>query len=547
MRSTIMNGLPWRQGLRVAVAVLAAAVALTAFGSAASTRAGGAQASAHPGPSRSLGSGNVAITGKGIVDDSAAAAAQPSVDDAAYEACADTSSLPHHVGPEAASAQVAGWADAGKLGGSLPLGYPVAGMAQSQGGATDEGYYEDGKVLASDGADYVCAEALLHLDYDGQREFPPATATFLEYGSIPVTATAYLVQDGAAPLETVLYQQIYSSTGVIDEGSTDATIVTTSQVLLRVDQVQVNGVTLDVGGGCQTSGPVYTPDPVIDPDNNQLVLSGGNSPGEPEPREQSILAGGVQAGLATIPPFTSCVTPSGENLDALLDSSLSGPGNYVSVYQGELCARLDPAACNPSGLSESPPVYQPADAPYWTVSHGGLYSATAPLTITQVSPGSAPNTAITCPDAPVSGDIPDSTGPPRGPTGTFGWAGTLDCTDEAGNSWTITQQGTATLEVGFYEPATQTTGATIDNLTLDAQGPGGCTATLTGALPVTYTNGTASLTLLPNGPEVGTGGALLDEASSTCSQLQIRSPENSFTPDVSANYTLGSGMVITSP
>jgi hypothetical protein len=541
--STIMSGLPWRQGTRAAVAVLTAAVALTASGSAASTRAPGAQASGRSGPSRPLASGNAAVTARRAFDDSAAAAAQPPIDDAGYEACSDiaTTQPPGLAGPDPASAQVAGWADASKLGGSLPLGYPAAGLAQSEGGT--EGIYEDGSIFGSNGQEYECAEVLLQLDYDGQREFPPLTATFLAYGTIPVTATAYFVQDGPAPLKATEMQSIQTSTGVIDEGTTYTTIVTTSQVLLRVATVKVNGVPLNVGGNCQTSGPVYTPDPVLDPGDNQLILSGGNAPGEPAPAEQSVEYGGAQAGLATIPPFTGCVTPSGENLHAQHDSQETGPGNYVSVDQGPLCSVFSKKNC------PAPKVNQPLYPPLFAISGGGTYSATGTLNITEQV--GFTTTTISCPGTAASVDLPDFAGPPRGHSGTFQWPSALDCSG-TGGTWTLTQEGTAFLDINSYIPATQTTNGTANDITLDAQGPDGCTAQLTGAVSMTYTNDTGSLTLVTPVPATGTevnvsGGADLTVASSTCSQLAPVSSTSSFTPDLSVSYPLGTGLIITSP
>jgi hypothetical protein len=441
--------------------------------------------------------------------------------------------------------QVVGWADAGKLGGSLPLGYPVTGTALSGGNA--DGYSEIGDVVASDGATYTCGFVRAQLSYAGQRQLPPVTATFLAYGSVPVTATASLVQDGPAPVQAIAYQQIFDTNGTFDEGYTYTTVVTTSRVLLRVTQVKVNGVPLAVGGHCQTTGPVYTPDPALDPGDNQLVVSGGNAPGEPEPRQQSLPTGGAQAGLATVPPFTGCVTPSGENLNVLLDSSLSGPGNYVRVDQGTLCSPV--VASGVATFCTTPATNQPLYPPLWTVSHGGPYSAsaTAPLKISERS--GFVITTITCPGSVVSGVIPDSAGPPRGPDGTFGWSGTLDCSDTKSNSWTITQEGTGTLVAGFYVPATQTSSGTVDDLTLDVQGPGGCTAQLTGALPMTYANSTGQLTLLPAGTGLVTaaGGAALLVASSTCTQLPPTVSNQLTAPKVTASYALASGAIITSP
>jgi hypothetical protein len=525
----------------VVVAGVAAAVTLGASGSAATTETASAQAPVHSGVSGPLTPWNaMGASGHESADlvTAVAAAAQASINDPAVEACTGTPAAPGHIGPFGVAVRVAGWADAGKLGGSLLVGYPVAGVALSAGGTASEGYYEDGDIIGSDGAQYLCAEALVHLDYDGRREFPPTTATFMAYGSIPVTATVYLVQDGTAPLEAINYQQITTSAGVDDQDTTYNSTVTLARVSLRVAAVKANGVPLDVGAHCETRGPVYTQDPVLDRGDNTLVVSGGSAPGEPEPRLDSLGFGGTQAGLVTVPPLAGCVTPSGENLDALLDSAVSGPGNYVRVYQGNLCLSGGGPNC------QGAPDYLPVFAPFWTVSHAGPYAATAPLTITQGAGRRA--TVITCPGATVSGDTVDSAGVPRGPLGTFGWIGTLNCTDATGAAWTITQQGTATLEVSSYDPGTQTTEGTVDDVTLDVAGPGGCTATLAGALSMTYANGTGALMLLPTGPVLSNGDLLLD-TSSTCSQLPPLGPENSRTPQASASYMLGPGAVITSP
>jgi hypothetical protein len=51
--------------------------------------------------------------------------------------------------------------------------------------------------------------------------------------------------------------------------------------------------------------------------------------------------GGTLAGTVAIPAFTGCVTPSGENLDPLLSSAVSGAGNNVQLTEGNLCNPAD--------------------------------------------------------------------------------------------------------------------------------------------------------------------------------------------------------------
>ncbi|MDR0343046.1 MAG: hypothetical protein LBI49_07965, partial [Nocardiopsaceae bacterium] len=87
---------------------------------------------------------------------------------------------------------------------------------------------------------------------------------------------------------------------------------------------------------------------MADPGNNQVVLQGGSDPTEPSPQYTGvaqILNAGTVAGTATIPPFTGCVTPAGDNLGPLLDATVSGPGNYIKMTTGVPCTDLSPGAC----------------------------------------------------------------------------------------------------------------------------------------------------------------------------------------------------------
>jgi hypothetical protein len=59
----------------------------------------------------------------------------------------------------------------------------------------------------------------------------------------------------------------------------------------------------------------------------------------------AIYTGGTLAGNVTIPPLTGCVTSSGENLDALLDSAVSGPGNYVKITADGACTDITSGNC----------------------------------------------------------------------------------------------------------------------------------------------------------------------------------------------------------
>jgi hypothetical protein len=244
---------------------------------------------------------------------------------------------------------------------------------------------------AADNRVYYCQLLIGQLDddptapfppTDARAAFPPVRATFLTFGFVPVTATVHLRQQVSGgrlvPITEVGYQRYkhfnqvtaeldpgcshtpaaqcgfnYCSGGP-DNTCSDFVITVTAAVTLRLSDVTVNGTPLDVGSHCQTTGPLYTPgNPVADPDNDRMVLQGGSHPSEPSPQwvgDAAIVKGGAVAGYVTIPPFTGCVTPDGDNLDPLLTAAVSGPGNYVKTTVGAVCSDLlwDPNCTPPT-------------------------------------------------------------------------------------------------------------------------------------------------------------------------------------------------------
>ncbi|WP_407565466.1 DUF6801 domain-containing protein [Streptomyces sp. 184] len=146
--------------------------------------------------------------------------------------------------------------------------------------------------------------------YNGTRnvaEFtlPDTEATFLTFGFMPVTGKVEFTNE---PM-----------TIVTEQGSSIDTNKTTAGFYqaLRVYDVKVNGVPLDVGDDCRTSEPL------------DVVLKGMYP-------EYRVFTGGTLRSLVTVPPFTGCGT-GGEDLDPVFTSALSGPGNYVELKQSPLC------------------------------------------------------------------------------------------------------------------------------------------------------------------------------------------------------------------
>jgi hypothetical protein len=124
---------------------------------------------------------------------------------------------------------------------------------------------------------------------------PNATGSFKEFGLIPVTATAQLIQNGP-------------TTGTIDI-NTGAT-TTTSMITMRIVSLNVGGLPIPVGPACQTSSPVS--------------VTVNSQPGF------SILKGGNLAGTYTIPPFANCGLAT-----LLINLTLPGPGNTITLTLGK--------------------------------------------------------------------------------------------------------------------------------------------------------------------------------------------------------------------
>lgn len=102
---------------------------------------------------------------------------------------------------------------------------------------------------------------------------------------------------------------------------------------LRIYDVRVNGVPLDVGPNCRTSSPLD-------------VQMKGTKP------EYTVNDGGILRGTFKIPPFTGCGV--GEDLDSLFTASISGPDtppyNYIKLVQGRPCILTTHRNCTPDNM-----------------------------------------------------------------------------------------------------------------------------------------------------------------------------------------------------
>lgn len=166
-------------------------------------------------------------------------------------------------------------------------------------------------------------------DFHGKPEFPPMTATFLAFGFVPVTATIQLSQLGIGILKVSIAGSL--------SGAGPYVASTRVQLNVKVLKVKVNGVPLSVGGDCGTAGPGIA------------SLSSINPSGLPGRNFWSVFTGGPLSGTVDLPHFAHCGV-NGDNLDPILDASISGPQNFTKLIQGAPCIIQSPltTTCPPA-------------------------------------------------------------------------------------------------------------------------------------------------------------------------------------------------------
>jgi len=161
------------------------------------------------------------------------------------------------------------------------------------------------------------------LDYQGKEQLPPANATLLAFGFMPVSATLQLSEIGNVNAVSV-GPALPSFCHPVSSCPTVTTV--SSRVTLRIFNVKVNGVPLNVGPHCQTVQPF------------DIILT-GKTP------YYLIQSGGVLSGTVKVPDFSGCGV--GENLDSIFTASVSGPGNSVLLTQGAPCFVVGLFGCPP--------------------------------------------------------------------------------------------------------------------------------------------------------------------------------------------------------
>ncbi|MFI6638223.1 DUF6801 domain-containing protein [Streptomyces sp. NPDC050504] len=186
---------------------------------------------------------------------------------------------------------------------------------------------------------HLLQDSTVVLDHYGKPQLPPATATFLTFGFMPTTAKMEMTQlppgvgEDGNPLYNIrsdMRMQLRPSV----KYTTKTTI--TLKLSLRLYDVEVNGVPLDVGPNCRSDRP-FT-----------LELTGLADSTNPDKSNQYKLSdGGVLTGSVTVPPFSGCASGS-DDLDKIFTAAISGVPGFVKQVQGRPCAPGNGSGCTPT-------------------------------------------------------------------------------------------------------------------------------------------------------------------------------------------------------
>lgn len=124
---------------------------------------------------------------------------------------------------------------------------------------------------------------------------PPATASFKQFGLIPVTATTAFLQQGKA-------------TGSVNLNT--GAVTTRASIIIQVTKLSVAGLPVPVGKSCETATPAAV---TVKSQKGFSIVNGGNL-----------------AGTYTIPKFAHCGL-----VTALLNLTIPGSGNTISLHLGK--------------------------------------------------------------------------------------------------------------------------------------------------------------------------------------------------------------------
>lgn len=225
-------------------------------------------------------------------------------------------------------AYMTGYSNVNKLNGAVMLGVPDPGFLDIllESGTVNQDC-ED-----SPDPEWECDYSI---DTPGRAklDLPAAESTLLTFGFMPVRAKVKMTMAEE-------YIHILSRTkrlvkpGELNKFALTAEASTTMS--MRLFDVTVNGVPLNVGADCRTAEPF----PVVLHGESDAIV-----PGNPE--EYDVAYGGALRGFVDIPAFEGCGAT--EDLDPLLTGSISGDDNFIKMMQGQPCFETNPlpGSCPP--------------------------------------------------------------------------------------------------------------------------------------------------------------------------------------------------------
>lgn len=131
-----------------------------------------------------------------------------------------------------------------------------------------------------------------------------------------------------------------------------------------------------------------------------------------------------------------------------------------------------------------------ASAATWTVEPGGPINAAAGTTLLTIQESGV---ELTCDSSTAAGTLKSGTGL-ENPLGELPDDGVQfqNCTGPFGLTFTVNHEGSWFLNAATYDAATGVTTGTLDNISAIITGPG-CDATVSGSVPITFTNSTEEL------------------------------------------------------
>jgi hypothetical protein len=303
------------------------------------------------------------------------------------------------------------------------------------------------------------------LDSIGVSHVETTQATFLTFGFMPTTAKLDITQVGKA----TAFQN--ANITAVDyaarmPGLPPRFTTASAYVSLRIHDVQVNGVPLDVGPDCTTAQPMELQVSASTDDDPNYVVN----------------TGGFLSGTATSPPFHGCGV--GEKLDPLFTGSVSGPGNFIKITQGQICDPEKP-------LQPGSPC--PVQDFGWDVEPGGAFTAGSG----QFKLG-LPGAAVSC--ASASFNVSFSGGKSvNGATG-IGSASRqtfASCHGEGAltQAATMTVAGSNNFSLTTYDPVTDVVAGELANYNGIIRDGSSCTIRIRGSMGFRYSNVTHEMSL----------------------------------------------------